>query len=229
MRAVNLYDSGKVTKVEEWGENYTAVVLGTQAYRVSVPAQNYKQGSCTCYLGQNDKLCKHIVALALYAVMDRQPLKDKDKEFSHLIKPGKRRDLLSKEELAALKKSITASMRYIKPYSGPSRTWFANQDSLHEGCNRLSAIVSNLPVNKQMAEVLVKLLLRLDKKLRVSGVDDSNGTVGSFMSEVVQMLIEYARIDSKCIDAFELLVGRETCFDWEEPLVRILDEGFQYL
>ena len=103
-------------------------------------------------------------------------------------------------------------------------TWFANQDSLCEGCNRLSAIVSGLPVNRQVAEVLVKLLLRLDKKLCVGGVDDSNGTVGGFMSEVVQMLIEYARIDPTCINAFELLVGKETCFEWEEPLVRIFGE-----
>ena len=113
-------------------------------------------------------------------------------------------------------------MKYIKPYSGPSRTWFANQDSLCEGCCRLSAIVSDLPVNTQTAEVLVKLLLRLDKKLQVGGVDDSNGTVSGFMGEAVQMLMEYTRIDPACIETFELLTGKQTCFGWEEPLVRIL-------
>ena len=31
--------------------------------------------------------------------------------------------------------------------------------------------------------------------------------------------------DPACIKAFEALAGRETCFEWNEPLVRILDEG----
>jgi hypothetical protein len=116
-------------------------------------------------------------------------------------------------------------MNCIKPYRGPSRTWFANQDSLQEGCNRLSIIVSALPVNKQSAEILVKLLLRLDRKLRIGGVDDSNGIVGGFMTQVVEMLEKYAQIDPDCIDAFKLLVGIGiTCFQWEEPLVCIWHE-----
>jgi len=224
-RAVGLYENGKVTKVEQLGGYYSAVVLGTEPYRVSVSARNYKQGHCTCYLGQKDTLCKHMVALALHAVMDGKPLSDKDKQSSNNVECSRRREALSKGGLEAVKKAITESMRYIKPYHGPSRIWFANQDSLREGCNRLSAIVSDLPVNRQTAEILVKLLLRLDKKLCVGGVDDSNGIVGGFMTQVVEMLEEYAQIDPDCINAFKSLVGIGiTCFQWEEPLVRILDE-----
>ncbi len=224
-RAVGLYERGNVTKVEVLGGYYSAVVLGTQPYRVSVSAYNYKQGHCTCYLGQKDTLCKHMVALALHTVMDRKSLSDKDKQLSYHVERSKRSEALNKAELEAVKKSITEALRYIKPYSGPSRTWFANQDSLREGCNRLSVIVSDLPVNKQTADILVKLLLRLDKKLRVGGVDDSNGIVGGFMSEVVRMLIEFAQIDPACIKAFKALIGIGiTCFGWEEPLMRILDE-----
>jgi len=224
-RAVGLYENGNVTKAETLGGYYSAVVLGTEPYRVSVSAHNYKQGHCTCYLGQKDTLCKHMVALALYAVMDGRPISDKDKQFNNELKCSGRRDALSQNELAAVKKAITESMKYIKPYSGPSRTWFANQDSLREGCNRLSAIVSDLPVNRQAAEILVKLLLRLDRKLRVGGVDDSNGIVWPFMRDVVQMLIEYSQIDPKCIKAFKPLSGIGiTSFGWEEPLMRILDE-----
>jgi len=224
-RAVGLYDGGKVGEVEQVGGYYSAVVQGTEPYRVSVSSSNHKHGHCTCYLGQKDTLCKHMVALALHAVMGGKPLSDKNKQLFHHVGCSKRRDALNKEELAAVNKTITESMRYIKPYRGPSRTWFANQDSLQEGCNRLSAIVSDLPVNKRVAEILVKLLLRLDRKLRVGGVDDSNGIVGGFMTEVVEMLEKYAQIDFACIDAFKLLLGIGiTCFQWEEPLVRILDE-----
>ena len=144
--------------------------------------------------------------------------------LAFFIERGKRREALNKEELMLVKMSITASMKHIKPYSGPSRTWFANQDSLREGCNMLSVIVSDLPVNKQSAEILVNLLLRLDRKLRIGGVDDSNGIVGGFMNEVVSVLEEFAKIDPSYINAFESLVGKETCFEWDAPLIRILDE-----
>jgi len=225
-RGVGLYESGKVTEVEILGSDYTAVVLGTKPYRVSVSGRRYQDADCTCYLGEKGTLCKHVVALALHAVMDGKPLKEEDKQQASEVQCSDKRVALTKEELAVVKKTITEAMRYIKPYSGPSKTWFANQDSLCEGCNRLSAIVSDLPVNRQAADVLVKLLLRLDKKLTSGGVDDSNGTVGGFMSEVVQLLIEYTKIDSDCIDSFEALVGIGiTCFGWEEPLVRILDES----
>lgn len=224
-RAVGLYECGKVTEIDQLGGYYSALVLGTKPYRVSVSARNYKQGHCTCYLGEKGTLCKHMVALAIHAVMEGKTLNDKDKQLCHNVECGLKGEPLSKEELGKVKKSITESMRYIKPYRGPSRTWFANQDSLQEGCNRLSVIVSGLPVNKQSAEILVKLLLRLDRKLRVGGVDDSNGIVGGFMTQVVEMLEKYAQIDPDCIDAFKLLVGIGiTCFQWEEPLVRILDE-----
>jgi len=224
MRAVGLYENGKVTEMEALGGYYSAVVLGTEPYRVSVSARNYKQGHCTCYVGQNDRLCKHMVALALYAVMDGKLLSDKDKQPNNEVKCSGRRDALSQDELATIKKAITESMKYIKPYSGPSRTWFANQHSLREGCNRLSAIVCELPVNRQTADILVKLLLRLEKKLSVGGVDDSNGIVGGLAGELVALLEEFARIDPSCIDAFEPLCGKKYCFSWEDPIVRIFDE-----
>lgn len=224
-RAVGLYENGKVKEIEKLGGDYTAVVLGTKPYHVSVSAKNFKNGSCNCYLGEKGTLCKHIVALALYAVKDGRPLDNKDKKLDNEVKCSRQKKEINKEELAVIKKSMTEALRYIKPYNGPSRTWFANQDSLREGCNRMSAIVSDLPVNKQVAEVLVKLLLRLDKKLCVGGVDDSNGIVGEFMYKVVSVLEEFAQIDPKCIEAFKTLIDiRETCFGWEGPLVRIFDE-----
>lgn len=224
-RAVDLYESAKVTKVEEKFGAFTALVLGTKPYRVSISAQRYKDGSCACYLGQQGNLCKHRVALALYAVLDGKPLTAEDKQQTFEVTCSGRREALNNDELTAINKSITESMKYIKPYSGPSRTWFANQDSLQEGCNRLTAIVSTLPVDRQTADMLVKLLLRLDRKLQVGGVDDSNGIVGGFMNDVVAMLKDFTHMDPACIDAFELLYGKQTCFGWEEPLIRILDES----
>lgn len=167
-----------------------------------------------------------MVAVAIRAVTLGSPLSEKEKQRADEVSCSGRIGELTKEQLSDVKKAITSALRYIKGYSGPSRIWFAYQNSLCEGCARLSIIASDLPVSKQTSDVLVDLLLRLDKKLCTGGVDDFDGTVGGCMSEVVAMLKEYARLDARCIQSFEKVCKRETCFDWEEPLVRIVDEGF---
>ncbi|MFC1613588.1 SWIM zinc finger domain-containing protein [Patescibacteria group bacterium] len=223
-RAVDLYESKKVTKFKEDFRGYTAVVLGTQPYQVSVSARYYDHGDCECYLGQNDRLCKHMVAVAIYAVKNGEKLSKEDKELVDCPECSGEIGELSKEELVKIKKSISSAMRYIKGYRGPSKIWFAYQNSLDEGCARLSKLVSELPVSEQTAKLLVDMLLRLDKKLCQGGVDDSNGTVGGFMQEVVLILQEYSKLDSKCIKSFKKLCEQDTCFGWESPLIEILDE-----
>lgn len=222
-KAIALYEGGKVTQFEEGIRSYSAIVLGTKPYRVSVEARRYDYGHCTCYLGQSDTLCKHMVALALYAVTGGKPFSDEDKKITYSPSCSGDLRILSNEELSETKKSITTALRYIKPYIGPSRTWFAYQNSLQEGCNRLSAIVSNLPVREQTALILVDLLLRLDKKLISGGVDDSEGTVCGFMQETVEVLKQYTKLESACSLAFRQLQNRETCFGWEEPLLELIN------
>lgn len=223
-RAVGLYESGKVTQFKEELNGFFAVVFGTKLYEVYVNRRRYDQGDCECYLGQNNTLCKHMVAVAIYAVMGGEKLNKEEKELiSSPVCNGKLGEF-SKDELAKIKKNITSAMKYIKPYNGPSRIWFAYQNSLDEGCARLSKIISKFPVSEQTAKLLVGMLLRLDKKLCTGGVDDSDGTVGGFIYETVSMLQEYAQLDLKCVKAFEKLCGQETCFGWEESLVKIFDE-----
>ncbi len=222
-RAVDLYGKGKVTKFKNNGISCTATVIGSQPYEVFVSNRNYDQGNCTCYLGQNDTLCKHMVAVALHAVMRGKPMTDEDKKFVHTASCSGNLGTLNSMQLSEAKRVITSDMGYIKPYNGPSHTWFAYQDSLQEGCNRLSALVSDLPVSEQTAGLLVDMLLRLDRKLSIGGVDDSDGTVGGFIEETVGVLKEYTRLDLSCIKIFEKLEGRETCFGWEEPLLELSD------
>lgn len=220
-KAVALYENGKVTQVEEGIRSYSAIVIGTKPYRVSIETRHYDYGHCTCYLGQNDTLCKHMVALALYVVKNGKPLTADDKKLVQNPTCSGRLGTLNSRELSETKKAITDALRYIKPYTGPSRIWFAYQNSLEEGCNRLSTLVSDLPVGIVTTELLVDLLLRLDKKLCNGGVDDSDGVVGDFIEEVVGVLENYANLDPKCIKTFNKLSGRETCFDWEKPLLTL--------
>jgi len=223
-RAIDLYESGKVTQFKEELNGFFATVLGTKSYRVYVDNRHYDQGDCECYLGQKDTLCKHMVAVAIYAVMDGKKLSQEDKKLVGSPKCSGKLGELSKEELAEIKKAVTSATRYIKPYGGPSRIWFAYQNSLDEGCARLSKLASDLPVSEQTTKLLVDMLLRLDKKLCTGGVDDSDGTVGGFIEEVVLMLKEYAKLDTKCIKVFKKLCGQETCFGWEGPLVKLFEK-----
>ncbi len=218
-KGVALYESGKVIDFQEGIRAYSAIVQGTKPYQVSVEARRYGDGHCECYLGQRDILCKHRVAVAIRAVTGGKPLSDKDKKRLRPLPCSSRVGELSQGEVVATKKAITAAMRYIKPYHGPSRVWFSYQHSLEEGCNRLAQIVAELPVSPQTAGLLLEMLWRLDRKLSRSGVDDSNGTVGGFMKETVQVLREYATLDPFCVESFQKLKGRETCFGWEAPLL----------
>lgn len=221
-KAVGLYEGGKITEFKEYYGGYSAIVLGGKPYEVSVSARHYDHGRCACYLGENDTLCKHMVAVAIRAVTGGKPLTDEDKRRVSKVTRGGRLRELSKGELSSVKKEITGAMKYIKPYECPSRTWLAYQNSLQEGVNRLSKIISDLLVGEQTAKLLVDMLLRLDDKLCRGGVDDSDGAVGGFIEEAVRVLQEHAKLDLVCIRAFKKLHGRETCFGWEESLPKLI-------
>lgn len=226
-RAVDIYESGGVIDFDDNGHSFTAKVRGSRGsfYDVVVLAGYYDRGDCNCYLGERETLCKHMVAVALYALLGGKKLPAEAKEIITAPKCTGQLGELSKEELVEVKKEISSAVKYIKPYTGPSRIWFAYQNSLSEGCNRLSAIISKLPVSRQTSDLLVNLFLRLDKKLSAGGVDDSDGTVGGFIEEAVAVLQEYAKLDSRCFKSFEKLRGQSTCFSWEEPLVVLLGKG----
>jgi len=222
-KAVGLYENNKIISFKETPFGFSATVQGTQKYKVEVGREEYDAGSCNCYLGQHDTLCKHMIAVAFHASLDGRPIPEDEKVYISEPICSRYAGMLSKDELAETRKRITAAMKYIKAYTGPSRTWFQYQNSLFEGRNRLAEIVSNLPVSLQTAKLLINMIIRLDKKLVSGGVDDSDGTVGGFIEDVVCVLIEYSSFDSKCIQAFKKLEGISgCCFNWKEPLLMIL-------
>ena len=222
-RAVDLYESGKVIRFKDNGESFSGMVLGGNPYEAWVSRDKFDVGDCTCYLGKKDELCKHLVALAIRAVTRGKPLKVEERVAHNAPECSGRTGALREDETEVLQEEISAGMKCIKAYRGPSRTWFAYQASLSEGCNRLSAVFSELPVSEQTARMVVKVLLRLDQKLSQGGVDDSDGTGGGFIEECVLMLEKYAEIDPACMKAFGVLREQETCFDWQGPLVKYAD------
>ncbi len=221
-KAVELYERERVTQFKNLFDGYSAVVLGGSPYLVFISSSTFDTGSCTCYLGIHDTLCKHMVAVAVFAVKKGKSLTTEDKTQRNQLTFSKQAGVLTDKQLSEFKKSVSEALRYIKPYRGPSRIWFSYQNSLEEGCNRLSALLSELPASRQTTRLIIDLLLRLDKKLSLGGIDDSDGTVGGFIEEAVKMLTEFIKMDPKCKNEFEKLKDRETSFGWEEPLLQLL-------
>src|SRR3989338_4939969 len=89
-RAVGLYEKGKVTKFNKDYGGYSATVLGTEPYEVSVSAEHHDRGNCTCYLGKEDVLCKHMIAVVIYALKGGAKLTEEDKrQVSQPVSSGK--------------------------------------------------------------------------------------------------------------------------------------------
>ena len=209
-KAFSLYETGKITQVKENFNSYNASIIGTQPYQTSIDKNDFYYGSCTCYLGQNNTLCKHMVALAIYVVKNNQPLTKNDKNIIQNPTCSNKIGTISKIELLTIKRNITNALKYIKAYTGPSKNWFKYQSLLSEGCNRLSEIVSDLSINKTTAQILVNLILRLDKKLATGGVDDSDGEVGNFIEETVNVLHQFVKLNPECSNALLDLKNKKT-------------------
>lgn len=222
-KAVVLYETGKVKNFQDTGFTYVADVLGTEFYQVVVSKNKFTDGNCTCYLGQNDTLCKHMIAVAIYGLKSGQSLTEEEKTQHSIVKFSGKTGEITQDQLNLIKMEISGAMRFIKAYTGPSRIWFDYQDSLTEGCNRLSAVFSRLSANLDTANLVVNTLLKLDKKLQTGGVDDSDGTVGGFIEESVNLLLDFYKADPKCAKSFKKLEDIETCFGWEEPLMGKLE------
>ncbi len=123
-RAVELYESGKVTKFKTDIEGFSAVVLGSKPYRVFLDDAHFDRGTCECYLGQSDTLCKHIVAVALHAVMKGKPLNEQDKRRINLPECSGLLGTLSDAKLAKIKTPFSDRLR------------FAGKSSNHKAFNR---------------------------------------------------------------------------------------------
>ena len=178
-RAEKLFKGGCVGTISDigLGRGYQATVRGSQSYEVWLSIRRVDEGDCTCYMGQNDELCKHMLALALKVLAETGGL--------NMSAPP--------TDLAEVKVQVNEGIKKIKPYTGTSRVWFTYQRSLSTGTGMIMEAVSALPPSKANAEYLWKLVLRLSKKLATGGVDDSDGVVGDCISELVGQLAGYAK------------------------------------
>ncbi len=106
-RGVDLYERGKITQFEDRETNFSATVLGGNPYGVWVSTEKFDVGDCTCYLGQNDELCKHMVALAIRAVTGGRPLSDEEKKMVNGPVSSGRKGVMNAEQIKLARANIS--------------------------------------------------------------------------------------------------------------------------
>ena len=124
-RAQKLYESGKVQKISETPHGYEATVQGSSPYHVSLSRKHIDHGYCDCYMGQNDELCKHMLALGL-AVLHLSGKTKETKEESRF--PFQTRETLIKAfQMIDNSLIIDKNMAYPSPDGNYSKTKDPNQ------------------------------------------------------------------------------------------------------
>lgn len=211
-RAIELFVKEKIIDYSELFDGYAATVIGTKPYHVELSRKRVDRADCNCYLGQNDQLCKHMLALGLY-VLHKYSLIDANGNPVGA-------DKLTSENA---RDNVTAALRKIRSYNGPSRIWFEYQRSLDIAAGTINDAVELFDISIDNAKYLWKLVLRLSKKLSHGGVDDSNGTIGGVIFTILEKVANMAHQDEsiKCWVAAHCT--DDTGFGFEEDLQKLVD------
>lgn len=214
-KGLALYEKGAVGTIIADHFGWQAVVTGTQPYDVRVAAKSFDIGGCDCYIGQRDELCKHMIALAIKVVHEYRPSDSTAlaQLLDQAVCSGEMREATA-TELKAIKADITKALIYIKGYNGPSSKWFQYQDSLQKGSRLVLLALSKLPVCKDSVLVCINTLKRLDKKV-LGPVDDSDGTIGNMMVDIVELLNMFVESDPTLKDFIKTKLPKGESFDWE--------------
>lgn len=214
-KGLQLFRSDKVGVIQEIFFGFESTVSGTEKYMVVIDSSHFDKGECNCYLGQKNYLCKHMIALAI-AVVHKYKTQDIaviDHPLNQAVCSGKISEI-SKEELLDIEKQIKVGLIYIKSWSGPSKRWFEYQDNLSKGSRIILLALSKLPICEKSAGICVSLLKKLDKKL-LGPVDDSDGTIGNLMEEIIELLCMFTNFKNDLVPYIAKSLPKGEVFDWE--------------
>ena len=213
-RALGLFAEGHVRDFRELSNGYKAIVQGTEPYRVSLSSKRVDYADCTCYMGQNDDLCKHMLALALYVLHEAGQVDAQGAPIgSAKLEPSDARD------------HITAALKKVRSYDGPSRIWFEYQHKLDIAAGMIQDAVPLLDPTLDNTKYLWKLVLKLSKKLSEGGVDDSNGTIGDAILFIIEHIVNIAHEDAASMKWARRHCVDDTGFGFEEELQQRLISG----
>lgn len=215
-KGLRLFKDGKVGTIRETFSGFEANVSGTQKYVVAVDSEDFEKGDCDCYLGQKDYLCKHILALAIAVVYKYRPQATTiiDHPLNQAVCSGKISEA-TQQELSDIENEIKAGLVYIKSWSGPSKKWFEYQDTISKGSRIILLALSKLPICEKSVALCITLLKKLEKKL-LGAVDDSDGTVGNLMEEIIQLLCLFVDFKKELGPYIAKSLPRGEVYNWED-------------
>ena len=215
IKGMTLYENDKVKNIESAFGGCIATVSGTHEYNVYVSFSAFDIGNCDCYIGMRDELCKHMIALAINLVYRYNP-NDTERIMQPLdqaVCSGEIRDI-SRAELEQVKEGIKQALIFIKGYSGSSSKWFEYQDSLNKASRLTLLALSKIPICEKSVDICIDILKKIDKKLSLSGVDDSNGIVGRLMEQIIELLCMYTTNNKSLGKYIAENLPEGNIFDW---------------
>lgn len=223
-KGLKLFKDGKVGAIKETYSGFEAIVSGTEKYTVEVESNNFEHGDCDCYLGQNNYLCKHMLALAIATVHKYSPqdVAVIDHPLNQAVCSEKVKEVTT-QELSEVEDEIKIGLSHIKSWSGPSKKWFEYQDNISKGSRIILLALSKLPVCEKSATVCIALLKKLEKKL-LGPVDDSDGTVGNLMEEIVELLCLFANFKKDLGPYIAKSLPKGEVYNWEDGFFTFHEE-----
>lgn len=213
---LDLYESKQVSDIREDIDGWIATVQGTQLYRVSVGARYWDHGSCSCYIGQRNEVCKHLIALAIAVTKAHGKWEDtyEGMELDTAYCSGEIREIIEDERIQ-IKSGIREAMKLIRSYNGPSSTWFAYQNHLQQWSRMLLLALSDLPICHASVDICLTTLNKLDKKLCDWWIDDSDGTVWGAMDQMMEILCLMSDIHPSIIPYILKKLPEWQTWDWD--------------
>ena len=214
-KGMQLYKDGKVGKITADPLTYTATVMGTERYHVCVSVSHFDKGACDCYLGKKDYLCKHMAALAIAVVHTYKPEGTTliDHPLDQAVCSGKINEI-TQDEITKVEKEIKIGLALIKSWSGPSKKWFEYQDNLSKGSRIILLALSKLPICEKSVLMCINLLKKLDKKL-LNGIDDSEGTIGVLMEEIIELFCLFVDFKKDLGPYIATSLPKGEMFEWD--------------
>lgn len=212
-RALKLFTGKKIADFGHDMAGYSARVIGTQSYQVHVSQRAVDYGMCNCYMGQNNTLCKHMIAVGLEVLYRARKIDAAGNPYEN-----------PPSNLDERKALLTAGLRKITACNGrPSSTWFAYQTKLDVGAAMIHESMCGIEPSVENAKFLWDIVRRVDRKL-AGGVDDSNGTVWPVASEAVRLLAAWGKDSTELYALVVQFTKTRTAFEFNNELDRELRE-----
>lgn len=211
-KAKNIVKNGKVRIHMVFPGSVVAKVTSSNTYTTELSWNGPFMSYCTCYAGQDGKICSHVVALGLFWLAKFGLI-----DSGTLTPPP----LKTWEDIENLTRK---AFKYIKPYHGKSRLWFRYTAKLEAAALMLQDVADAIKTSPEGARFLWRIVTRLARRLFLGGVDDSDGSLGDAVDYIIQKIARMAKNDKNIYKLAQEFAKDPKAYDFAESLKVELDK-----